>query len=148
MWNGTTNMEISWQFLKKLNTELTYNPKILLLVIYPKELKEDSERNLYKHVHSNIIYCSQEVDTTKCPLAHKGNPVWSSVKYCVCVLSHVQLFATQWIVTLQAPLSIGFPRQKYRSGLPFPFPGDLPDPGKNLPFNAVSDTLFPHPDPS
>ena len=29
----------------------------------------------------------------------------------------------------QAPLSVGFPRQEYRSGLPFPFPGDLPNPG-------------------
>ena len=29
----------------------------------------------------------------------------------------------------QVPLSVGFPRQEYRSGLPFPFPGDLPDPG-------------------
>ena len=34
-----------------------------------------------------------------------------------------------WSVALQAPLSVGFPRQEYWSGLPFPFPGDLPDPG-------------------
>ena len=49
-----------------------------------------------------------------------------------CVLSrfsHVQLFATLWTVALQAPLSMGFPRQKYWSGLPFPPPGDLPDSG-------------------
>ena len=37
--------------------------------------------------------------------------------------------ATPWTVTCQAPLSIGFSRQKYWSGLPFPSPGDLPDPG-------------------
>ena len=37
--------------------------------------------------------------------------------------------ATPWAVPLQAPLSIGFSRQEYWSGLPFPFPGDLPDPG-------------------
>ena len=47
----------------------------------------------------------------------------------VCVLSHIQLFATPWTVTLQAPLSMGFSRQEYWSGLPFPSPGDLPDPG-------------------
>ena len=38
-------------------------------------------------------------------------------------------FATPWTVALQAPLSMGFPRQEYWSGLPFPSPGDLPDPG-------------------
>ena len=45
------------------------------------------------------------------------------------VLSHVQLFATPWTVAHQAPLSTGFSRQEYWSGLPFPSPGDLPDPG-------------------
>ena len=44
-------------------------------------------------------------------------------------LSHVQLFATPWIVAYQAPPSMGFSRQGYWSGLPFPSPGDLPDPG-------------------
>ena len=37
--------------------------------------------------------------------------------------------ATPWTVARQAPLSVGFPRQEYWSGLPFPPPGDLPDPG-------------------
>ena len=63
-------MENTW-FLKKLNLELTYDPKILLLGIYPKELREDSKRNLYRHVQSNIIYNSQKVDATKYPLTHK-----------------------------------------------------------------------------
>ena len=38
-------------------------------------------------------------------------------------------FASPWPVAHQAPLSIGFPKQEYWSGLPFPSPGDLPDPG-------------------
>ena len=38
-------------------------------------------------------------------------------------------FATLWTVARQAPLSMGFPRQEYWSGLPFPSPGDLPNPG-------------------
>ena len=46
-----------------------------------------------------------------------------------CMLSRVWLFATLWTVARQAPLSIGFSRQEYWSGLPFPSPGDLPDPG-------------------
>ena len=44
-------------------------------------------------------------------------------------LSHVQLFATPWTAAYQAPPSMGFSRQEYWSGLPFPSPGDLPDPG-------------------
>ena len=43
--------------------------------------------------------------------------------------SCVWLFATLWTVAHQASLSLGFPRQEYWSGLPFPTPGDLPDPG-------------------
>ena len=43
--------------------------------------------------------------------------------------SCVQLFATQWTVALQAPLSMGFSRQEYCSGLPCPPPGNLPDSG-------------------
>ena len=44
-------------------------------------------------------------------------------------LSRVRLFATPWTVAHQAPLSMGFSRQEYWSGLPFPSPGDLPSPG-------------------
>ena len=43
--------------------------------------------------------------------------------------SCVQLFATPWTVTYQAPLSMEFPRQEYWIGLPFPTSGDLPNPG-------------------
>ena len=44
-------------------------------------------------------------------------------------LSRVQLFATPWTVAQQVPPSIGFSRPEYQSGLPFPSPGDLSDPG-------------------
>ena len=47
-------------------------------------------------------------------------------------LSHVRLFATPWTVAHQAPLSVGFSREEYWSGLPFPSPGDLPNPGIEL----------------
>ena len=43
--------------------------------------------------------------------------------------SRIWLFVTPWTVAHQAPLSMGFSRQEYWSGLPFPSPGDLPDPG-------------------
>ena len=38
-------------------------------------------------------------------------------------------FVTLWILAHQAPLAMGFPRQEYWGGLPFPYPGDLPNPG-------------------
>ena len=44
-------------------------------------------------------------------------------------LSCVRLFATPWTVAYQAPPSMGFSRQEYWNGLPFPSPGDLPNPG-------------------
>ena len=58
------------------------------------------------------------------------------------LLSNVQLFATPWNVAYQAPPSMGFSRQECRSGLPFPSPGDLPNPGiepgpPELPANAL-----------
>ena len=46
----------------------------------------------------------------------------------VCVLGHIQLFVTPGTVTCQTPLSMGFPRQEYGSGFPFPTPQDLPNP--------------------
>ena len=45
------------------------------------------------------------------------------------MLSRVRLFTTPWTIACRAPLSIGFSRQEYWSRLPFPSPGDLPDPG-------------------
>ena len=44
-------------------------------------------------------------------------------------LSRVRLFATPWTIAYQASLSMGFSRQEYWSGVPFPSPGDLPVPG-------------------
>ena len=50
------------------------------------------------------------------------------VSVCAKLLGHV-LFVTPWIVAHQTPLSMGFSRQEYWSGLPCPSPGVLPDPG-------------------
>ena len=55
-------------------------------------------------------------------------PSWL-VKVKVKLLSRVQPFATPWTVAYQAPPSMGFSRQECWSGLPFPSPGDLPNPG-------------------
>ena len=54
---------------------------------------------------------------------------WGAIAFSLSHFSCVQLFVTPWTVALQAPLPMGFSRQEYWSGLPFPSPGDLPDPG-------------------
>ena len=59
---------------------------------------------------------------------HNGKE-YEKVKVKVKSLSRVRLFATLWTIALQAPLSMGFSRQEHWSGLPFPSPGDLPNPG-------------------
>ena len=51
---------------------------------------------------------------------------------CVYALNSGRLFETLWTVAHQAPLSMGFSRQEYWSGLPFPSPENLPDPGIEL----------------
>ena len=86
----------------------------------------------------NVCVCFQ---TSLCPpspdtqssLLLTANNLWSA-----CLLSRVRLFATPWTVACQAPLSVGFPRQEYWSGLPFPSPGDLPDPGIKPRLSCIS----------
>ena len=58
------------------------------------------------------------------------------------LLSHVQLCVSPWAVVYQAPPSMGFSRQGYWSGLPFPPPGDLPDPGTETTSPVVAGGFF------
>ena len=58
----------------------------------------------------------------------------------MCVLNCVQLFVILWTVAHQAPLSMGFSRQEYCSGLPCPPPGNLPNPGME-PMSRMSPAL-------
>ena len=60
----------------------------------------------------------------------------------LCELSSIPLFATLKTIAHQASLSMGFPRQEYWSGLPFPSPGDFPDPGSELTPPAVVSRFF------
>ena len=62
---------------------------------------------------------------------------------CVCLVSHVQLFVTLWTVAHQAPLSLGFSRQEYWSGLPFPPPGDVLNPGMEPASPALAVGILP-----
>ena len=62
-------------------------------------------------------------------IAHGSHCAIWPLKVKAKLLSHVRLFTTPWTVAYQPPPSMGFSRQEYWSGLPFPSPGDLPDPG-------------------
>ena len=78
-----------------------------------------------------IQYVAEARQVTRLIRIHTGE-VTESQHILVAVaqsLGRVQLFVTPWTVARQAPLSMGFSRQGYWSGLPFPSPGDLPDPG-------------------
>ena len=82
-------------------------------------LKKEIEENTNKWK----IFCAHRLGT---------NIVKMSVTQKVKSLSHVQLFVTPWTVACQAPPSMGISRQEYWSGLPFPSPGDLPNPGAEM----------------
>ena len=67
------------------------------------------------------------IEPVSCTVSMASRPLDPQVK--VKSLSRVRLFATPWTVAYQPLPSMGFSRQEYWSGLPFPSPGDLPDPG-------------------
>ena len=75
----------------------------------------------------NILRNCQIVFQSDCKILHFHESSSSSIVK-VKSLSRVRLFATLWTVAYQAPLSMGFSRQQCWSGLPFPSPGDLPNP--------------------
>ena len=69
-------------------------------------------------------------------------PLYSKVKVKVKLLSRVQLFATPQTVAYQASLSMRFSRQEYWNGLPFPSPGDLPNPEIEPRYPAMQAVLY------
>ena len=71
-----------------------------------------------------LVFLIFSIDFYVCP----SDNITVTIKW-VKSLSHVQLFEIPWTVAYKAPLSMGFSRKEYWSGLPFPSPGDLPDPG-------------------
>ena len=93
----------------------------LALWITPQKysLMQRNGQHLKDHlvqVHRCILQCQRALCMHACMLSQ---------------LSSVWLFVTLWTAACQTPLSMGFPRQEYWSGLPCPSPGDLPDQGSN-----------------
>ena len=82
-------------------------------------------------IHKNDKLVFMVLNEFTCQLS---GPVWVPLSWELSIdvihsFSRVQLFVTPWTVAHQDPLSVGFSVQEHWSGLPFPFPGDLPDPG-------------------
>ena len=86
------------------------------------------------HDRDHLFICmfSTYISLVECPWSLAPFFDWIAfllLKVKVKSLSHGQLFATPWTVAYEAPQSIEFSRQEYWSGLPFPSPGDFPNPG-------------------
>ena len=124
------------QYWSSSNKQGTCHPAIPLPGVDPKELDVESQLSLHlcswQHIHKN-----QNVQATQCPSVDGWiNRMWSihTIEYlCVCLHAHTCaqpcLTVIPWTIALQAPLFMGFSRQEYWSGLPFPSPGDLPNCG-------------------
>ena len=90
-------------------------------------------REKYKspQIHRWYYLCGRKWRETKEPLDEGERGKWKKKKK-VKLLSRVRLFVTPWTVAYQASPSMGFSRQEYQSGSPFPSPEDLPYPGIKL----------------
>ena len=101
---------------------LLNNGLLLLNYLTAGEIEDYELYNLIKVHRQSVSRCEYRQITKATNIL-----LWRSLKEKVKV---AQLFPTlaPWTVAHQAPLSMEFSRQEYWSGLPFPFPGDLPDP--------------------
>ena len=102
---------------------------------------------------SHKVWCSHRSRRTRVVQRHKlaqsclhWGQLWSypsflsfsQLKYRCCALSHVWLFVTPWTVAHQAPLTMRFSRQEYRSGLPFPTWGEFSSPRDGIPTQGLN----------
>ena len=104
------------QIIKTLIWKYMYSPLLVhCRVIYNSQYMETPEVLITKWMDKNVWYLCNRI-----LISHKKER--DSAKSC-------PTLETLWTVALQPPLSMGFSRQEYWSGLPLPSPGDLPDPG-------------------
>ena len=109
-----------------LRLQLFCKKQYLCLVCQKYFLPSNPQQGILFYFHSLLPFLPQSHFLFSICVCGKKN-----VRVCACVLSGSIMsdFATLWTATHQAPLSMGFPRQEHWTGLPFPLPGDLPNPG-------------------
>ena len=93
---------------------------------------------MFKPPLMNSSRPSRTYKPVRCPVSIYSPPLGEHLAS----KSHVWLFVIPWTIAHQAPLSMGFSRQEYRRGLPFPPPGDLPDPGMEPASPALAGRFF------
>ena len=120
-WTGS---KLGKEYIKTVYCHLLFNLYAEYMI---RNARLDEAQAGIKTAGRNINNRRYADDTTLA--AESEEDLKSLLKVKVKSLSHVRLFATPWTVACQAPPSMGFSRQEYWSGLPFPSPGDLPDPG-------------------
>ena len=84
---------------------------------------------MWKNTLSSQVHMEQSPGYTTSWVTNQTSVYLRKLKVKVKLLSRVRLFVTLWTVAYQASPSLGFSRQEYWSGLPFPSPGHLPHPG-------------------
>ena len=110
-----------------------------MYIILYKKYKTDKDLQ-----YSTRNYTQYFAISPKRKESEKNRDVCVCVCVCMCVqlLSHVRFFINPWTAVLQAPLSMGFPRQEYWISLPFPSPGHFPHPGLEPSPPALVDRFF------
>ena len=102
-----------------------YFKKKINCILEPNRQSQFFKKPICRYLSSYIIKLHFSLHVQNIYLTWNTVLHWSEVKS----LSHVRLFATPWTVAKQAPQSMEFSRGEDWSGLPFPSPGDLPNPG-------------------
>ena len=92
-----------------------------------------------EELKSLLMVVKEESEKASLKLNIQKTEIMASSPIVLCCFSRVHLFSTPWTVALQAPLSMGFFRQEYWSGLPSPPPEDFPHPGiKTTSYNSCT----------
>ena len=115
------NTKMGWGIAARLHSWGKLWTKSYKKTKNPMAISEEPGTKAGYITHPRVHHTPCVPDTTKGVGEKEGNRVKS--------FSHVWLFATPWTVAHQAPPSMGFSRQEYWSGVPFPSLGDLPNPG-------------------
>ena len=121
-------------------------PKVLRILVLDTTV---SYSDIDRQIIAQIYTCFAKKGTKSneiLGLPSKSEEYYFSIVTYWYLLSHVWLFATLWTAACQVPLSMGFSRQEYWSGLPFPSPGDLLNTGiEPLSPSLQADSLYSEP---